>query len=85
MPTYNFLDTITGDEFSEWMGISEAELYLENNPHINRLVSGAPLIHSGRGLGGGLKIDNGFNDVLKEIKKAHSGGYKLGRSNIQTK
>jgi hypothetical protein len=63
------------------MGISAADTFLEQNPHIERLFNGIPMIHSGRGLGGGLKIDNSFNDVLKEIKKKNSPGI----STINTK
>jgi hypothetical protein len=86
MPTYKFLNHKTNEEYTQFMGISEADTFLENNPHIERLVNGAPMLHSGVGLGGGLrKIDSGFNDVLKTIKKTHSGGYNLGRSNINTK
>jgi len=84
MPTYDFRNNETGEEWEAMMTIADKEVFLKENPHITQ-IPGAPLIHSGRGLGGGLKIDNGFNDVLKEIKKQHSGGYKLGRSNIQTK
>ena len=84
MPTYEFRDNETGREWQDFMSIADKESFLEENPHITQII-GAPLIHSGRGLGGGLKIDNGFNDVLKEIKKSHNGGYHLGRSSINTK
>ena len=67
----------------ELMTLAEHE-ELSKNPDYQQ-VPAAPGLHSGRGLGGGLKIDDGFNDVLKEIKKKHSGGYKLGRSTIHTK
>lgn len=65
------------------MTISEGDKFLEENPHIERLVNGAPMLHSGRGLGGGLKVDNGFNDILKNIKKGNSKGFT--KSTIQTK
>lgn len=65
------------------MTISEGDRFLEENPHIERLVNGAPMLHSGRGLGGGLKVDNGFNDILKNIKKGNSKGFT--KSTIQTK
>ena len=65
------------------MGISAADKYLEENPHIERMVNGAPMIHSGVGLGGGLKVDNGFNDILKNIKKEHSRG--ITQSTVETK
>lgn len=65
------------------MTISEGDRFLEENSHIERLVNGAPMLHSGRGLGGGLKVDNGFNDILKNIKKGNSKGFT--KSTIQTK
>lgn len=71
MPTYKFLNNQTGEEFEEFMSISSMEEYLKNNPHITQLVNGAPLIHSGRGFG---KPDQGFRDLLKDIKKKHSQG-----------
>lgn len=83
MPTYTFTNNKTGETWTEFLSLSERERLLEN-PNIQQEPC-APGLHSGRGLGGGLKIDDGFNDVLKEIKKKHSGGYHLGRSNIQTK
>ena len=65
------------------MTISAGDRFLEDNPHIERLVNGAPGLHSGRGLGGGLKVDGGFNDLLKNIKKGNSKGFT--KSTIKTK
>jgi hypothetical protein len=79
MPTYNFLNNDTGKEFTEFMTISALDQYLKDNPNVTQLVSGAPLIHSGRGLG---KPDQGFRDLLKNMKKANSKGFK--RSTINT-
>jgi hypothetical protein len=79
MPTYNFLNKDTGKEFEEYMSISQLESYLSENPHIEQLVSGAPLISSGRGM---KKPDNGFRDLLKDMKKKHSKGFT--RSTINT-
>ena len=61
------------------MSISALELYLKDNPNVTQLVSGAPMIHSGRGLG---KPDEGFRDLLKNMKKANSKGFR--RSTINT-
>ena len=83
MPTYKFKNKDTGEIWTEFMGISAADKYLEENPHIERMVNGAPMIHSGVGLGGGLKVDNGFNDILKNIKKEHSRG--ITQSTVETK
>ena len=71
MPTYKFLNNDTGEEFEDFMSISALNVYLEENKHITQLVHGAPLIHSGRGLG---KPDSAFRDLLKNIKKGNSKG-----------
>lgn len=72
MPTYKFYNNETGEEFEDFMSISALDEYLSENPNVTQLVNGAPLIHSGRGLG---KPDNGFRDLLKDMKKKHSKGY----------
>jgi len=79
MPTYKFLNNETGEEHEDFMSISALDEYLKTNPHITQLVNGAPLIHSGRGIG---KPDQGFRDLLKHIKKGNSKGIK--RSTINT-
>jgi predicted nucleic acid-binding Zn ribbon protein len=79
MPTYGFRDNNTGTEFTEFMTISALDDYLKTNPHLTQLVNGAPMIASGRGMG---KPDNGFRDLLKDMKKKHSKG--ITRSTINT-
>lgn len=79
MPTYKFLNTKTNKEHIEFMSISSLEGYLKDNPHITQLVHGAPGIVSGRGM---KKPDDGFRDVLREIKKKNSRG--RSKSNINT-
>lgn len=61
------------------MSISELDAYLQENPHLTQLVNGAPMIHSGRGMG---KPDQGFRDLLKHIKKGNQKG--ISRSTINT-
>lgn len=78
MPTYRFLDNDTGEEFTDFMSISALDVYLSENPNLTQLVNGAPMIVSGVP----LKPDNGFRDLLKEIKKNHSQG--LTKSTINT-
>lgn len=78
MPTYNFLNTQTNEEFQDFMSISALDKFLADNPHITQMVS-APAISSGRGTG---KPDQGFRDILKEMKKTHSKG--ITRSTINT-
>lgn len=79
MPTYKFLNNETGEEFEDFMTISALDDYLKNNPHLTQLVNGAPMIHSGRGM---KKPDQGFTDLLKDMKKKHSGG--ITKSTINT-
>lgn len=79
MPTYAFRDNNTGEEWQDFMSISALDEYLAANPHITQLVNGAPMIASGRGMG---KPDQGFRDLLKDMKKKHSKG--ISRSTINT-
>jgi hypothetical protein len=79
MPTYRFLNNETGEEYEDFMFISALDQYLKDNPSVTQLVNGSPLIHSGRGMG---KPDQGFRDLLKNMKKGNSKG--LQRSTINT-
>lgn len=81
MPTYRFINKQTGVEWEEFMGISEAETYLQENPDVEKLVNGAPML-VGSAMGGKTKPDDGFRDLLKDMKKKHSGG--LTKSSINT-
>jgi hypothetical protein len=71
MPTYKFLNNDTGEEFENFMTISALDVYLSENANLTQLVNGAPMIHSGRGMS---KPDQGFRDLLKDMKKNHSKG-----------
>ena len=79
MPTYRFLNNETGEEFEDFMSISALEVFLFENPNLTQLVNGAPMISSGRGMS---KPDQGFRDLLKEMKKKNSKG--ISRSTINT-
>ena len=71
MPTYRFLNNETGEEYEDFMSISALDEFLKTNPQVTQLVNGAPMIHSGRGM---AKPDNGFRDLLKDMKKKNSKG-----------
>lgn len=79
MPTYRFKNNDTGEEFEDFMSISALEVFLTENPNVTQLVNGAPMIASGRGMG---KPEQGFRDLLKDMKKKHSQG--ITRSTINT-
>ena len=79
MPTYTFRNMNTGEEFEDFMSMSSLDDYLKSNPHLSTIINEAPALVSGRGMG---KPDNGFRDLLKDMKKKHSKG--ISRSTINT-
>ena len=85
MPTYNFLDTVTGEEFETFMKISEREEYLKLNPHIQTIIS-APMIVSGVSVSKANRVPDGFKEVLSKVAEAHpnsSVGERHGKKSIQ--
>jgi hypothetical protein len=81
MPSYNFKNLNTGEEWTDIMSISEREEFLSKNPQVQQQLTSAPSLGDSIRLGL-RKPDNGFRDRLKEIKKAHSRG--LTRSTVNT-
>ena len=72
MPTYTFKNNTTGLEFDEFMGMSERETYLKDNPDIIQL----PVMFSFVGdhiMGVGPKADGGFNERMEQIANSHPG------------
>lgn len=82
MPTYRFLNKQTGVEWEEFMGISESEQFLADNPDVEKLVNGSPMIVSSAMGVSKTKPDAGFRDLLKDMKKKHNQG--ITRSTINT-
>lgn len=77
MPNYQFKDSNTNEVFEQFMSISEKETYLKENPHVSQVLGSTNTIS---GVNMRSKVPDGFNDVLKGIKKAS------GRENtIRTK
>lgn len=81
MPTYTFVNTETGEQFTEIMSMQEREEFLRANPAIQQQIVSAPSLGDPIRLGL-RKPDDGFRDRLKEIKRAHSKG--ITKSTIQT-
>jgi hypothetical protein len=69
MPTYSFRDKNTEDVFDKFMKMSEKDQYLSDNPHLESVLTTAGV---GRELTSKMKPDQGFRDVLREIKKKHN-------------
>jgi hypothetical protein len=83
MPTYQFLDTETGEEFESFMKFSEKESFLVENPHIQTIISAAAIV-------GGVsikdKVPDGFKEVLSKISENHKGSSvddRYGRKSIK--
>jgi hypothetical protein len=70
MPTYNFIDTKTNEEFEMFMKWSERELFLADNPHVEAIIT-APAIVSGVSITG--KVPDGFKEVLSKVSENHKG------------
>ena len=69
MPTYKFHNKNTGEVWEDFMGISASEEYLKENPHIEKMVAGAPGLVSGHG--DRTKTNGGFKEVLSKIAEAN--------------
>jgi hypothetical protein len=77
MPTYTFRNTKTEQVFDLFMKMSEKDQYLADNPDMVSVI-GAPLTVTSLD----MKPDNGFRDVLKEIRGHHD--KRFTRSTINT-
>lgn len=78
MPTYNFRNKETGEEFEKFMSISAREQYLLENPHIETMLSGAPVMMDPV-RAGVKKVDSGFKEVLRKIHE-RTPGSQLNRT-----
>ena len=68
MPTYEFEDTKSGEQFEALMSISEREAYLRDHPHVRQLPPSQINIVAGVG---GIKNDGGWQENLDRIAAAH--------------
>ena len=66
MPTYAFRDKETGEVTEKFMSISAREEYLKQNPQLESMVNGAPMICDPVRVGA-RKMDTGFKEVLQKI------------------
>ena len=69
MPTYNFKNTKTGEEWEEFFTLSGKDLFLEQNPHIKQTPSMFSI--SASGTGDRIKTDSGWKENLSRIAEAH--------------
>jgi predicted nucleic acid-binding Zn ribbon protein len=66
MPTYTFRNKETGETFDQMMKISERDQFLVDNPNLESLIVGAPMMMDPV-RAGVRKVDNGFKEVLHKI------------------
>ena len=77
MPLYTFTDTtdINKERFEISMRIAELDEYKLANPQMKQLIVSAPSIGDAHRLGL-KKPDDGFRDVLRNVKEHHPGSRK---------
>ena len=84
MPTYRFKNMTTGEEYDEFMSMSEREKYLKTHPTIAQVP--VPVAFVGDHIMGvGPKNDEGFKERMSQIASAHPNShladrYKTGES-----
>jgi hypothetical protein len=70
MPSYTFEDTNTGEIIDKTMKIAELDTFKLENPHLLQRIFRAPALGDPTRLGI-RKPDDGFRDVLKNVKHHH--------------
>ena len=69
MPIYIFKNTKTNEVEEKFLSMSEREEYLKDNPDIEQVPTPINIV----GGVGGIKPDNGFNEVLSKISEVAAG------------
>ena len=85
MPTYQFRNTQTDEEFEVLMKISEREEYLRSNPHIQSVITAAAIVGA-VSTSKQNKVPDGFKEVLSKVAEAHpesAVGRRHGRKSIK--
>ena len=85
MPTYNFIDTVTNEEFELFMKWSERETFLKENPHVQSVLTAPAVVTSVAGMGS-HRVPDGFKEVLSKVAEKHPGssvGERYGRKSIK--
>jgi hypothetical protein len=77
MPTYVFKHRETGEITEQYMSMSALDEYKVNHPELEQVIGSTNIVSSS-----GMKPDQGFRDVLKEIKSKHDA--RFTRSTINT-
>jgi hypothetical protein len=73
MPTYDFKNDETGEEWTDMMSIAEMQSLLKNNPEIKQAWNSAPHFAGDHIMGVGPKVDGGFTERMEQIANSHPG------------
>jgi hypothetical protein len=68
MPRYDFLNTDTNEIEEHTMSYKVLDEFKQNNPHLKQQISAMNIVG---GTGDRVKVDGGFNDVLKKVASNH--------------
>ena len=72
MPTYRFYDTVTQEEYDEFMPMAELDEYKKLNPQVQQIP--VPVAIAGdHMMGVGPKVDGGFTENMQRIAESHPG------------
>jgi hypothetical protein len=85
MPTYNFIDTETGEEIEKILSWTQREEFLKENPQLEVIIT-APAIVSSRGGTNDQKAGDGWREVLSKVAEKHPGsavGERYGKKSIK--
>jgi len=72
MPTYQFRDSNTNEEWEDMMSISAKDEYLKSNPHIKQVPTGFTIV-TGVGDNRQKGQSDGFKEVLSKIGEKYPG------------
>ena len=84
MPTYNFKNNKTGEEWEEFFTMNGKDSFLEQNPDVVQLPSLFSM--SASGTGDRIKTDSGWKENLSRIAEAHPTtplGHKYNKKTIK--
>lgn len=70
MPTYRFLNTETGEEIEKILKISELDIFREDNPHLQTIISAPAIVGS---VSTKDKRSDGFKEVMSKVAEKHPG------------
>jgi hypothetical protein len=86
MPTYEFINSETGEYIERFMSMSAKDEFLKENPHIHQTMTQAPATVSGVSTSKQNRVPDGFKEVLSRISEANRGSAvaeKHGRKGIK--